>query len=97
MIVTAQEVKRTFKYGARVTPDDGGRTISVVDLEVGEQDGQTFVKGWAYPNKDFYYFVGDGPEVRDNGWVLSNNGARVLLKPLTQADGTQILNMMKDV
>jgi hypothetical protein len=94
MTETQKDLSDSFKYGAYVVPDNGGLTEQIVDLEVGELNGKEFIRGWAYPNKDKYYFLGT-VEKRPDGWLLVNGKQRVLLKPMEQAKSKQILSMME--
>lgn len=86
--VTPAEVEDAFPYGALVVDEGMGLNYNVVGLETKDLDGRTLILGWASPNKDIYFDATDA-QIRDDGWIVTRNGHRCLLRPLTKADGEQ--------
>lgn len=83
--VAAEEVKKTFPYGAIVVDEGMQMHYPIIDLQVESEDGSPTLLGWGLPHKDFYYDLSHA-KVREDGWVVTRNGSRCLLKPQTEQE-----------
>lgn len=88
MEITPAEVEDAFPHGALVVDEGMGMHYNVVGLALRDFEGKPVLLGWSPPNKDFYFDL-DHTDIRDDGWVVTRDGHRCLLRPLSKADGEQ--------
>lgn len=81
--VAAEEVSKAFPHGAIVVDEGMGMHYPIVDLQVEMLDGAPTLLGWALPTKDLLFDLSSA-QVRPDGWLVTRNGDRCLLKPQTK-------------
>ena len=94
--VTKKLVRETFPngIGAFFSPDRP--VFDIVDLDVKDHEGKTYLGGWAYPNKDFVFDV-SAPEETDHGWkVKTVEGKKVFIYPLSKQRGDRMTALVKE-
>lgn len=92
--LTPSDVSEEFPHGALVIDEAMGNHYNIVRLEAKEDGDKLIILGWAFPNKDFYFDATDAEE-RVDGWVVTRNGGRCLLRPLSADDEAKTLHSME--
>lgn len=97
--LTSKLLRGAFPYGATVARNDDEQNDKLVDLELRDVDGQLFLFGWAYPNKDVWILVDSGEvEVTEDGdWLFTSNKVKTRFTPLSRSDGKSLSEQIKDV
>lgn len=70
-------------HGVMVAQDGDGQNYELVGLEVHEIDGELAILGWAYPNKDMWFFPADIVVREDGNWLFNSLGRRFRFAPLS--------------
>jgi len=96
MTYSVQDLLAACPHGATVATEGGRQNFDMVGIAAREVDGAPALLGWAYPNKDMWFF----PEqivVRDDGdWTFSSNGVRHRFAPQSKERADALDSMMAE-
>jgi hypothetical protein len=88
----SKKVRAAFPHGIKVVSENGMRLL--VDVEVRELAEVSYLRGWAYPNKDMVYSLKTVQEV-EGGWKVVSEGVKYLFTPLEPETAKQIKSQME--
>ena len=94
--MTQRLVKEAFPHGAAAYFGEDRPVLDLIGRRLAEHEGKTYMRGWAYPSKDFVFDVTE-PEETDSGWrVRTLEGAKVFLSPLSADRGKQAADAVRE-
>lgn len=95
--MTQEALDKAFPHGVVVAQEGEVPNFELVELEVDEEDGKTFIFGWAYPNKDMWFWPEDVMLNADGDWVFHSEGKRFRFSNLSEEKSKQVKSMMEEV
>lgn len=92
--VTQEALDAVFPYGVVVAQDGERPNYNMIDLKVMPDESKLVLLGWAYPNKDMFFFP-TGIELDGDGdWIFRSEGQRYRFAPLSEEAAKQERSMM---
>lgn len=96
MAHSVRDLLAACPHGATVATEGGRQNFDIVGIVVREVDGAPALLGWAYPNKDMWFFPEQIVMRGDGDWTFSSKGIRLRFAPLSKERADAVDSMMAE-